>query len=164
MRKIFVALCVSTILLIFVAATAIAAVPSYAGAWTLDKSKSGELPRRWQSADSIVMDVTQNDKALVVAFKFDQAGDTLTYNLDGSTSSANMGGPFPGKATLSAKVNADGSVELTTVREGERDGQSFKFSSTEVWQLADGGKTLKVKRTSESPRGKQESNLVFTKK
>jgi len=164
MRKILVASCVSAGLIIFAAAIAFAAVPSYAGTWTLDKSKSGELPGRWQQADSIEMDVTQNDKTLGVALKAGPGGDTLTYNLDGTASTADVGGRMPGKATLTAKVNGDGSVELTSVREGNRDGQSFKFATTEVWQLADGGKTLKVKRSSESPRGKQENNLVFTKK
>jgi hypothetical protein len=164
MRKVLVASCVSATLLIFVAAIAFAAVPSYSGTWMLDKSKSGELPRRWQQADSIELDVTQTDKTLSVALKAGPGGDTMIYNLDGSASTADVGGRVPGKATLTAKVNGDGSVELTTVREGNRDGQPMKFTTVEVWSLADGGKTLKMKRSSDSPMGKQESNLVFTKK
>jgi hypothetical protein len=151
-------------LLVSMAVAALAAAQSYAGTWVLDKSKSGELPRMWQNADSIQMDVTQNDKTLGVTVKGGRGDETLTYNLDGTPSTVDMGGRMPGKATLTVKVNADGSVELKTQREGNIQGNPVTFKSTEVWQLADGGKTLKVKRTSESPRGTQESNLVFTKK
>jgi hypothetical protein len=43
-------------------------------------------------------------------------------------------------------------------------GNDVTITSTEHWELADGGKTLKVHRTSESPRGTQETKLTFTKK
>ena len=38
------------------------------------------------------------------------------------------------------------------------------MTTTEHWELADDGKTLKVHRKSESPRRPQESTYVFTKK
>jgi len=161
--KRILAITVSLGLVAAFALVAMAAVPSYAGTWTLDKSKSGELPRFWQNADSIQLVVTQDAKQLVVTSKAGQAGDALAYNLDGSTSTADVGGRMPGKATLSAKVNANGSIELTSKRDVSFNGNATSFTTTETWELADGGKTLKVKRTSESPRGKQEYNLVFTK-
>jgi hypothetical protein len=140
-----------------------AAVPNYAGTWSLDKSKSGELPRMWQNADSVQMAVTQNDKQITVAIKAGMGGDTLAYNLDGSTTSAELGGRMPGKATLSAKVNDNGSLELKTAREVNFQGNPVTINVKENWELADGGKTLKVTRVMESPRGTQTYNLVFTK-
>jgi chitinase len=156
--------CLSAGLLVSMVAMALAAAQNYAGTWALDKSKSGELPRMWQNADSIQMDVTQNDKTLGVTVKGGRGDETLNYNLDGTPSTVDMGGRMPGKATLAAKVNADGSVELKTQREVNFQNNPVTLKTTEVWQLADGGKTLKVKRTSESPRGTQESNLVFAKR
>jgi hypothetical protein len=38
------------------------------------------------------------------------------------------------------------------------------MTSTEHWELADDGKTLKVHRKRETPRGTQESTYVLTKK
>jgi len=37
-------------------------------------------------------------------------------------------------------------------------------TATEQWELADGGKTLKVHREAETQRGAQEWNYVFNKK
>jgi len=38
------------------------------------------------------------------------------------------------------------------------------MTTTEQWELADGGKTLKVHRKTETPRGPQESTWALTKK
>jgi hypothetical protein len=151
-------------LLICAAATASAAPTDYSGTWVLDKAKSGELPRMWQNADSIELVVKQDKDQISVETKGVPSSGALTYKLDGSKTTAEMGGPMPGKATLSAKAQSDGKLELNTVREANFQGSAVTFTIKEVWELADNGKTLKVKRTAETPRGTQEYNLIFTRK
>jgi hypothetical protein len=77
---------------------------------------------------------------------------TLTVNLDGSeTTNESQGG-----TTYTAKWINDGkTLEIKTLGNA---------SATEQWELADGGKTLKVHREAETQRGAQEWNHVFKKK
>jgi hypothetical protein len=76
-----------------------------------------------------------------------------------------MGGRMPGQATLTAKWQGDGKIlELTSVRKMTVQGNEVTRTSTEHWELADGGKTLKVHRVSEGRQGPQESKLVYVKK
>jgi hypothetical protein len=49
------------------------------------------------------------------------------------------------------------------VRTGNRDGQDFKFVTTEKLSLSGDGKVLTVNRHNEGPRGTQDSTLVFNK-
>jgi hypothetical protein len=77
---------------------------------------------------------------------------TLTVNLDGSeTTNESQSG-----TTNTAKWIKDGkTLEIKTVGDA---------TTTEQWELADGGKTLRVHRESETQRGAQEWNYVFKKK
>ena len=60
--------------------------------------------------------------------------------------------------------SSDGkTLELSSVRAGSRDGQEFKFTTIEKLSLSGDGKVLTVARHSESPRGPQDSTLVFNK-
>jgi hypothetical protein len=71
-----------------------------------------------------------------------------------------MGGTNTTKGTWSA----DGkTLELVSVRTGSRDGMEFKLTMTEKLSVSDDGKVLTVQRHSESPRGPQDSTLVFNK-
>jgi hypothetical protein len=71
-----------------------------------------------------------------------------------------MGGTNTTKSTWSS----DGkTLELSSVRAGSRDGQEFKFTTTEKLSLSGDGKVLTVARHSEGPRGPQDSTLVFNK-
>ena len=86
----------------------------------------------------------------------------LTVKLDGSETATETQG---GKLTTKAKWAGDGnSLEITSVRTGEFNGNAFTMTTTEKWELADGGKTLKVSRKTETQRGPQESTWVLTKK
>jgi len=65
---------------------------------------------------------------------------------------------------MKATWSSDGSgLELSSVRTGSRDGQEFKFTTTDKLSLSGDGKVLTVSRHSESPRGTQDSTLVFNK-
>jgi hypothetical protein len=89
-------------------------------------------------------------------------GGPRTYNLDGSETTGDMGrGKFARKATLSS----DGkTLELVQKVTGQGpDGNEFTFTSNDKLTLSADGKVLTAVRHSESPRGPQDSTLVFNK-
>lgn len=89
-------------------------------------------------------------------------GGPRTYNLDGSETSGDTGrGKFVRKAILSS----DGkTLELTSKSTFTgQDGNEMTFNSSDKLTLSADGKTLTVVRHSESPRGPQDSTLVFNK-
>lgn len=142
---------------------------SFAGTWSLDKAKSEGLQGRMANVDQTWV-VTQDAKTLTVEKSFSGGEQPIpsqksTYNLDGSETSMELTGRMPGKAALKAKWQGDGkSLELSSVFKGNVQGNDVTITTTEHWELADGGKTLKVHRTQESPRGTQETKLTFAKK
>jgi len=145
-----------------------AAPANFAGTWSLDKSKSEGLQGPMASVDQTWV-VTQDAKTLSLEIKFsggqrEMPPQKRTYNLDGSATEVQMGGQMPGKATLTAKWKDDGkTLELTSKRNVNIQGNEATITTTEHWELDNGGKTLKVHRKSESPRGTQESKLVLVK-
>ncbi|MFY9607404.1 MAG: hypothetical protein WAU45_02165 [Blastocatellia bacterium] len=146
-----------------------AAGTDFSGTWVLDKTKSEGLQGAMAGADQTWV-VSQDAKTLTVETQFsggqqEMPAQKRTYNLDGSETTAEVTGRLPGKATLKAKWMGDGKIlELNGVQSANVQGNDIKITRTEHWELADGGKTLKVHRTTESPRGTQESKLIFTKK
>ena len=146
-----------------------AAPANFAGAWSLDKAKSEGLQGRMANVDQTWV-VTQDAKTFTVEASFSGGEQPMpsqksTYNLDGSETSQEMTGRMPGKAALKAKWQGDGKIlELNSVLKAQMQGNDVTITTTEHWELADGGKTLKVHREQESPRGKQESKLTFVKK
>ncbi|PYS49070.1 MAG: hypothetical protein DMF68_11185 [Acidobacteria bacterium] len=138
-----------------------AALPNYAGTWVLDKDKSTGLSQRMMaSTDPIQWVVTQDAKKLTVKSMMGE----VAYNLDGSKSKVQMGGQMPGDATVYLEMKDDGKIVLHSERQVNVQGNDVSIKITQAWELADGGKTLKVKQTVESPRGTQEVTLVFTLK
>ena len=85
-----------------------------------------------------------------------------TYNLDGSETSGEMG---RGKFTRKATVSSDGkTLELVTKTTFQgQDGNEITSTSTDKLTLSGDGKTLTVVSHRESPRGPQDSTLVFNK-
>lgn len=164
--------------LLSLAALAAVGAPNFAGTWTLDKSKSQGLDPRMQNADSVGCVITQDDKNISIEWKIvggqPPAGGgpggggggmgrgpagPQTYTLDGkeATSEA-MGGTNTTKATWDGKT-----LELSSVRAGNFNGNDFKFTGTDKLSLSDDGKTLTINRHRESQRGPMDSTLVFTK-
>ena len=150
-------------------ATASPAPANFAGTWVLDKSKSQGMQGPMANAESITLIVTQDSKKLSTETKIMNGGQemprrSMTYDLDGNETTAEVGGRMPGKATLKAKWLADGKkLELSQKRIMNNQGNEVTVTSTETWELADNGKTLRVHRVSESPRGTQDATLVYTK-
>jgi TonB family protein len=92
---------------------------------------------------------------------------TTTYNLDGNETiveSETPNGMPPTKATLKAKAEKDGKLKLNSTRTFNGQMGEMTIKTVETWELLDGGKTLKVTRDTESPRGSQTAEMYFTKK
>jgi hypothetical protein len=89
-------------------------------------------------------------------------GGPRTFNLDGSESTGEMGrGKFARKATLSSDGKTLELVSKVTFQNQE--GNEVTTTSTDKLTLSADGKSLTVVRHSESPRGPQDSTLVFNK-
>ena len=181
MRKLLCALAMMSALVIALAVHA-AAPANFGGTWTLDKSKSQGLNQRLQNAESVSWVITQTDKDITIEEKVTGGnppaggapgggggggrgmggfGGPRTFNLDGSETSADMGrGKFARKATLSS----DGkTLDLTSKATFQGPEGEVTSNTTEKLQLSADNKTLTVTRHSESPRGPQDSTLVFNK-
>lgn len=178
MRKLLCALSVMSVLVITLAVHA-AAPANFAGTWTLDKSKSQGLNPRQQNAESVSWVITQTEKEITLEEKITGGnppaggppggggrgmggfGGPRTFNLDGTeTSSENERGKTLRKATLSS----DGkTLELSSKSTFSGPNGEMTLSSNEKLQLSADGKVLTVTRHSESPRGAQDSTLVFNK-
>ena len=141
---------------------------NFSGTWVLDKTKSEGLVGAMAEAD-VTMVVTQDGKQLttettITGGQREIPPQKATYNLDGSETTAEMTGRMPGKATMKAKWAGDNVLELSSVQNVNVQGNDVTITRQDHWELAEGGKVLKVHRNTESPRGKQESKLVFNKK
>jgi hypothetical protein len=154
--------------------------PNFSGTWSLDKAKSQGLDQRLQNADSATCVITQDDKTISMEWKVTggqpPAGGAgggagagggggrgpagpQTYNLDGKEATTEaMGGTNTTKATWSGKT-----LELSSVRTGNFNGNDFKFTSVDKLTLSDDGKTLTINRHRESQRGTTDSTLVLNK-
>jgi hypothetical protein len=88
-----------------------------------------------------------------------------TYKLDGTETRIESAGGRGGGATLKGQLKDGGKVlELTTSRTFNFQGSESTRTTLERWELLDGGKTLKVRRTTDTPQGTRESTLVFNKR
>ena len=185
MRKLLYAFGLTSALVFALAAQA--AAPNFAGTWTLDKSKSQGLNPRMQNAESVTWNVTQTDKEITIEEKITGGtppaggppgggavggggqgrggmmgmGGPRAFNLDGSETSGDMGrGKFVRKATLAS----DGkTLELSSKVTFQTQDGEVTTTSTEKLSLSADGKVLTVVRHAETPRGAQDSTLVFNK-
>lgn len=190
MRKLLFAFGLTSALVFALAAQA--AAPNFAGTWTLDKSKSQGLSQRVQNAESVSWVIAQTDKDITIEEKIvggggpggppaggpppagsapqgGQGGRGMsgmmgprTYNLDGSETAGDSGrAKFTRKATLSSDGKTLELVQKTTFQ--TQDGNEVTSTQSDKLTLSADGKVLTVTRHSESPRGTQDSTLVFNK-
>ena len=89
---------------------------------------------------------------------------TTVYSLDGkeTTATANVG-QQGGTTAMKAEVASD-KLKLVTTRKINSPMGELTLVTKETWELLDGGKTLKVVRESETPRGNTTIEMIFTKK
>ena len=158
---------------------------NFAGTWNLDKEKSQGLDQRMQNA-SVTWTITQDDKQISIDSKVTAAppaagapatggpgggggagrgmGGPRVYSLDGKEVTTEAGGQMGGSNTTKATWANDGkTLELSSVRTGSFNGNDFKATTTDKMVLSADGKVLTDTRHSESPRGTQDSTLVFNK-
>ncbi|HEY8225972.1 MAG TPA: hypothetical protein VIG25_11895 [Pyrinomonadaceae bacterium] len=198
MRRIICALSLTSALMLTMVAQA-AAPTSFAGTWTLDKSKSQGLSQRMQGADSVVWTITQTDKDITIDEKVTGGqggpggppagaaptgappaggapagggggqgggrgmgmGGPRTYNLDGSETTLDTG---RGKTVRKATWSGDGkTLDLTSKSTFQGPNGEITATSSDKLTLSGDGKTLTVASHRESPRGPQDSTLVFNK-
>lgn len=169
-------------MLLGVAAISAQEKANFAGNWTLDVSKSKLSDR--MPIESMTMNVSQTDAEITVETKTvrgprpegagggmgggggmgrgggmggTMGGDaTLKYTLDGKES-------VSGEAKIKAKFEKDGKMKLIQTRSFETPMGAMSIKTVETWQLLDEGKSLKVNRDTETPRGTQSTEMVFTK-
>lgn len=162
--------------MIFAIAVSAAAPANFAGTWTLDKDKSKGLDGRMQGAESVQWVITQDAKQITIETKITGGqpmgggpgggggrgmGGPRTYTLDGKETTTEAQG---GTSTTKATWSSDGqTIELSSVRAGNFNGNEFKATTNDKLQLSGDGKVLTVKRTGESPRGPVDATLVFNK-
>ncbi len=154
-----------------------AATPDFAGIWELDVSKS-KLPDTMQ-IESMTLIVMQTEKDLSIqsATKRVRGGvgnparrgdgtQTVIYSLEGKEINAEIGsGVMAGKESRRASVTSDGKLSLTLMRSfNSETGGTITVKTNDTWELLDEGKTLKVIRYIETPRGATNAELYFTKK
>lgn len=163
----------------------------FSGSWTLDVSKS-KLDQRAR-VESMTKNVTQTDKDIKVETTtkrtpppdgamqagggqgggggmrrgggFGGGDGTTTYTLDGKETSSEVEGPM-GKVPLKLKASleSDGKLNLSSSSTFSTQNGEVSVTTKETWSLSDDGKTLTIKRETESPRGTNSSEMVFTKK
>jgi hypothetical protein len=89
---------------------------------------------------------------------------TSTYTLDGKETSADVTGPNGNTSKMTTSGKWDGAkLSLNSSRSFSTPNGDFKSTTSETWEIQSDG-SLKVKRTTESQRGTDSSELVFTKK
>src|SRR5207245_1519266 len=160
---------------------------NFAGTWALDKAKSQGLSQRMQGADSVTWTITQDDKTISIDTKvtggqppaggapsgggpggggsgrgIGMAGPQ-SYNLDGTETTSDVGGgQMTGKAAMKATWSGS-TLELS--RKSTFNGPNGEITSTnsQKLSLSGDGKVLTAVVHSESPRGTQDSTLVFNK-
>ncbi len=173
MRRVFLIAGLMTAFAVAVVASSAAA--NFAGTWALDKTKSTGLSPRMTGADKVTWTITQNDKTISIDQKVEggqppagggggmgggrgPAGPT-TYNLDGTETTVEAG---QGKSTLKATW-AGSALELSRKSTFNGPNGEITTSDTRKLELSGDGKVLTATVHSESPRGAQDSTLVFNK-
>lgn len=161
--------------------------PEFAGTWELNVAQSKlptmqvrnapgvtgspRLPPPSGSITGQKMTVTQTTNQLSVATVTQTEGQmevppqALTYNLDGSDSTSEQNfGRMTGPAVSKATLLDDGSLSLTTTATIDGPRGVMNIVTKSVWKLDANGKTLRVHRTRESPRGTEETDWVYNRK
>lgn len=92
---------------------------------------------------------------------------TVSYSLDGKetkiVSEMTDGAPSSTLA-LKAETQKDGKLKLVSSRSFETQMGAMTVKTVDVWELLDNGKTLKITRETETPRGSQTAEMYFTRR
>jgi hypothetical protein len=129
----------------------------FSGTWTLDPARS-DLGAGAAAAKAPMQKVTlvikQAGNTLAVERKAGERTETATYKLDGSTSVNKA----PGGADIKSNTTWVGNT-LATKSSMAMEGMTAQMS--DVRSLADGGKTMVIEVTRQTPRGEVKQRLVY---
>ena len=162
--------------LCFQALTVLAATPDFSGTWELDKNKS-TIPQS-VAIETMILRVMQTEKEITVqsvtktnqsqtreGIKIRDGAQSVSYTLDGKETNTDMGsGTMAGKESRRATVTANDVLSLTITRNFNNEMGNVTYKTNETWELLDQGRTLKIMRYSETPRGATNAEMYFTKK
>ena len=151
-----------------------AATPDFSGVWELDVNRS-TLPDA-MPIETMTLKVRQTEKSLQfeslakTSHKSDAGTkpktgfltQTASFDLVSETTNSIDGSETTSKEK--ASVTADGRLNLNIVRNFQNEMGSFTMKTNEIWELLDAGKTLKIIRYTETPRGATNAEMYFTKK
>jgi hypothetical protein len=128
----------------------------FSGRWYLqrDRSEPADVSDRFVPAKTVVMQ-QGIEMLLERSYSTFAVYETLTLNGEESHSEHRQS-----PRTTTATWDEEGAALTIDIRVEYR--ENFVVQIQEVWRLQDGGKTLSVTYSSESPRRKREANLVYT--
>ncbi len=154
---------------------------NFSGTWELDKADSKLEERQAKSIESQTLTVTQTDKEFTVEVKTKRMSSaeipggrgrgvisggrdgTTTYSLDGKETAMQQESPM-GQMTVTLKAKFDKtSLKLSRTSTFESPTGEVTIGNKETYTLSADGKTLTVKRESETPRGNTSSESVYKK-
>lgn len=163
----------------------------FSGSWTLDVGKSKLDERARIESMTLTVAQTERDVKIETSTKrlpppeganqgdgsgggagrgmgrggFGGGDGTSIYTLDGKETTTEIEGRM-GKIPVKLKAELESGGKLKLSRSSTINTPNGEFTSItkETWTLSDDGKTLTVKRETETPRGTNSSEMVFTKK
>jgi hypothetical protein len=158
---------------------------NFSGTWELDKATGKLDERQAKSIESQTLTVTQTDKEFTVEVKTKRMPSaemtggrgegrgrggmsggrdgTTTYSLDGKETTIQQESPMGQMPViLKAKFDKD-SLKLSRNSTFESPTGEVTIGNKETYTLSADGKTLTVKRESETPRGNTSSESVYKK-
>lgn len=137
--------------------------PNYAGDWEMDAKRSKLSPM--MRVEAMTMKIAQTEKEMKIEINSKtprgEQSNTVIYDLGGKETTAEAPG---GAATYKAKVEKNGNLKLSSTRKVTTQMGEMTITTKDAWELIEDGKTLKVTREIESPRGAISSEMYFTKK
>jgi hypothetical protein len=139
----------------------------FSGNWVLNESKSklGDGPFRMASSTLVVKQ--QGNSISIDRTMPGRDGEEMKmsgkYTLDGKV--CENKGIMDMKTTSTVNWSTDKkSITIASSTFFEMDGNSMEMKSSETWKLGDGGKSVIVEATNDSPDGEIKTTLVYDKK
>ncbi len=141
-------------------------IAEFEGNWQLNRERSEGLTGGLGNADLLLF-VTRDKNELTIDQKTRirgkmQPSEPLTFRLDGTETSAEVVRPIAGTMELEAKVLDKGrSLRLKSTISGDDRGQPVTLITSEIWELIDGGRALRILRTREIGVKSSQITLIF---
>jgi hypothetical protein len=147
------------------AATFVMENANFSGEWTLNEQKSdlGQNGGR-MAARKLKVQQTAEGMSLDRTSSFNGEDRTMTDKItfDGKESESTVFGTS--KKKTSAKWSDDGqTLNVNSVINFERDGQTTEIKVTEAWKLVNNGQSLSIESVTTSPRGTNTMKAIYDK-